>query len=292
MSRIADWLSVWPVELAGRYEPVRLLCSGKRSSVIAARDREGASFAVKLPIAEGRDVASSKSRKAIKAEGEILGRVSNDRIVHLVEAATDGEYLILEYLRGGTVFQRYSSRRPTVLQALEFASSVAAGLHALHRSGFLHLDLKPRNILFRDGTNLDPVVIDFGCARPIEKPIGLGTIDPKMIGSGSYLFKAPEQLMLTHNTFFSQTDAFALGVTLYWLLDGNSPFSNLCSDAVTARNRMQHERDLALARCRTMNLPACAIRLLENLLEIEITGRVASLDGIAEALRRCAEAAV
>jgi serine/threonine-protein kinase len=158
-------------------------------------------------------------------------------------------------------------------------------------AGFLHLDLKPRNILFRDLTITRPVIIDFGSARPVDRPIGSGTIDPAMLGSGRYLFKAPEQLIRNGETFDVQTDAFALGVTLYWLLHGTAPFSNTSKVAAVAHKKFHQEYKAAIASCRAMDLPGCLLSLVEHLLAIETSDRASGLGQIAQALRRCGEAA-
>jgi eukaryotic-like serine/threonine-protein kinase len=286
-----DWASIWPTELSGKFEPVRLLNCGERSTVVQAQDRSGGTAAVKLANNKSRHIVSSKLRKALTLEAGVLNRISDDRIVRLIEAEPDGLYIVLEFLAGGSLFGRYSSRRPTAQQAFECASMIAEALHAIHGAGFLHLDLKPRNILFRDLTISQPVIIDFGSSRPVDKPIGSGTIDPAMLGSGSYLFKAPEQLVHNGNAFSTRTDAFALGVTLYWLLCGVTPFSNTSKVVTIALTKFHQEYKTAIANCRAMNLPVCAVSLIERLLAIEMSNRGLSLGEIAEALGRCAGAA-
>jgi serine/threonine protein kinase len=127
-------------------------------------------------------------------------------------------------------------------QSILLAAQVAEALHQLHRAGFLHLDVKPQNILFKQGCQWRHAVLtDFGSARPINKPVQSGATLNKMLGTGKYLFKAPEQLLGDAAFYGPQADAFGLGATLFWMLFRSAPFTNLVVEPAAARTAFDDE---------------------------------------------------
>ncbi|HSJ23880.1 MAG TPA: serine/threonine-protein kinase [Longimicrobiales bacterium] len=159
----------------------------------------------------------AESRQAIAAlrrEGRILRAVGHPNVVHCFgEGEHDGlPYLILEYLDGPTLFdvlERQSQRRLEISDAVRTAIHIGAGLYHLHRRGFLHLDLKPANLLLRDDV---PVLIDLDTARradPDRRP-------NRCIGTAPYM--APEQVR--RSPLGPAADIYGLGSLLYELLTG------------------------------------------------------------------------
>jgi eukaryotic-like serine/threonine-protein kinase len=95
-------------------------------------------------------------------------------------------YLLLEYLEGPSLFdvlETQPQRRLEISDAVRAAIHIGAALYHLHRRGFLHLDLKPANLLLRDGV---PVLIDLDSARRATRPAA----EPRL-GTAPYM--APEQ---------------------------------------------------------------------------------------------------
>jgi serine/threonine-protein kinase len=125
-------------------------------------------------------------------------------------------YLLMEYVEGPSLFElleRRPERRLGVSDALRTAIHIGAGLQHLHGAGYLHLDLKPANLLLR---NKVPLLVDFDSARPVRS-----TRRPKhRLGTAPYM--APEQV---HGHPLSPaTDVYGLAAVLYELLTGRWPF--------------------------------------------------------------------
>jgi serine/threonine protein kinase len=281
-----DWAGFWPATLTNRFHPRTVLGRGGRSTVLEAVSPDGDVVAVKLPTAPAIRESRDKARRALAREGAVLQRVVHDSIIRLIEASPSGEYLILELLPHGDLADRRRNGRPPLSAAFACAAKLAAALRELHSSGIAHLDVKPRNILLRSDMTQLPVLIDFGSARPISKAIGAGTIACRKLGSGKYRFNAPEQLVRLTSHFTAQTDAFALGATLCWLLTGRRAFSNLTADPSTMRSVYETESEEVFSECRAMGLSAHATHLLRQLLKFDMYERPANLGEAADVLAR------
>jgi serine/threonine-protein kinase len=125
----------------------------------------------------------------------------------------------MEYVEGGTLAQRLAARPLPPRHAAELVATLASAVQFAHKSGFLHRDLKPGNILLTaEGT---PRITDFGLARPIDAgPHLTRSGDP--IGTPSYM--APEQAQGRAHAVGPAADIYALGAVLYEMLTGRPPF--------------------------------------------------------------------
>ncbi len=225
---------VWPASLSERYRPVRVLGKGGRSIVVEARDRQESAVAVKLPRQSSGDLSSFVLRKLLRAEAKLLRHLGHPGVVRLLDADPGGEFLLLELLPESSLKVQGAARDLPIGATLRCAAAIARAVAHIHASGFLHLDVKPHNVLLRGGNLEAPVLIDFGSSRPLAKPIQAGTIAEGKLGSGKYRFKAPEQLMTLGTRFGVGTDAFGLGTTLFWLLTGSDAFDNQVSKSTEA----------------------------------------------------------
>ncbi len=174
--------------------------------------------------------ASSESSLGFRTELSILPTL-NGRHVPAFVAAGDlahTPYLVLEWIEGQTLEARLASGRlaPTELAAV--GAAIADALHALHRQGVIHLDVKPANVILRsDGT---AVLIDFGLAHHTRLPDLLAEETRFRAGSAPYV--SPEQLLGMRDDV--RSDLFALGVVLYEAATGALPFGEPDTDV---RNR-------------------------------------------------------
>lgn len=114
-------------------------------------------------------------------------------------------FLVMEHVEG----ERLEDRRPTDLaEVARLFMRIAEGLHALHKHGYAHADMKPNNILLtRDG---GVKIIDFGQSCP------LGHRKERVQGTPDYI--APEQVL--RHPIDQRTDVFNLGATMYWVVTG------------------------------------------------------------------------
>jgi serine/threonine-protein kinase len=180
----------------------------------------GRSVAIKqLPWDVLNHAASSE---LFDREARVLASLDHPHIVPVYDYVRTGRehLLVMERLDGGTVHSRFHGGGVSGEQACAIGLAMLAGLHAAHRAGVLHLDVKPRNLLF----TLQGVmkVADFGIARVISEGATLVTHGGEILGTPAYI--APEQAM--GNALSPAADVYAAGTVLYELLSRQLPFDN------------------------------------------------------------------
>lgn len=178
----------------------------------------------------------------LKQEARVLPRLHHRNIVSIlpipsrrgeryVSRADDvpgrPPFIVLEYLRGGSLRRQLSEKETLPLpKALNVAYQMGEALDYVHSKGYVHLDIKPENILFRrqphQGKPIEAVLTDFSLAR--------GTHEPGII-AGTIEYMAPERIKVHFGEIPAErimdqrpADAYALGVVVYEMLAGQTPF--------------------------------------------------------------------
>jgi WD40 repeat protein/predicted Ser/Thr protein kinase len=132
----------------------------------------------------------------------------------------DGQhYFSMEYVEGKNLLELSRDGLLSSRRAAGYLKAIADAVHYAHQQGILHRDLKPSNILI--DTADQPRITDFGLAKQI-KGAGERTTTGQVLGSPNYL--APEQAAGRHRDVGVQSDVYALGATLYYLVMGRPPF--------------------------------------------------------------------
>lgn len=213
-----------PAELVAalpQYEIGAEIGEGGMGVVFAGVHRTlGRSVAIKqLPWDVLNHTASSE---LFDREARVLASLDHPHIVPVYDYVRTGRehLLVMERLDGGTVHSRFHGEGVSGEQACAIGLAMLAGLHAAHRAGVLHLDVKPRNLLF--STQGVVKVADFGIARVISEGATLVTHGGEILGTPAYI--APEQAM--GNALSPAADVYAAGTVLYELLSGELPFDN------------------------------------------------------------------
>ncbi|CAN5287931.1 hypothetical protein BH10PLA2_BH10PLA2_37370 [soil metagenome] len=174
--------------------------------------------AVKLVSKEW--VTSPEQRERALRGAAAVVRLHHPNIVQVYHLGQHGTWVygILEYLEGGTLAERMTSKPWDSLAAASLLRTLAEAVGFVHKHGFIHRDLKPANILFKaDGT---PKLADFGLARSIVSG-GKLTLDGEALGTPRFM--APEQAQ-GNKQVGPQLDIHALGVIFFELLTAKPLF--------------------------------------------------------------------
>ncbi|ROP41499.1 serine/threonine-protein kinase [Saccharothrix texasensis] len=155
-------------------------------------------------------------------EARLLARLDHPHIVPVYDYVQDrGEHLlVMEKLDGGTVWSRFTGSGVTPASSCAIGLAMLSGLHAAHGAGVLHLDVKPKNLLFTSGGVLK--VADFGISQVVSEGATLVTHGGQVLGTPAYL--SPEQAL--GNPLSPAADVYGAATVLYELLSGRLPFDS------------------------------------------------------------------
>jgi len=177
-------------------------------------------------------LADAPARRRFQREAQMASSLNHP---HLVTVYDIGEfegrqYLVTEFVDGGTLKDWAKAERHTWRQIVEMLAGVADGLAAAHAAGILHRDIKPANILV--AKNGYAKLADFGLAKLTDNTAGPesdatrtltdGPTRPGMV-VGSVAYMSPEQA--SGNSLDARSDIFSFGIVLYELLAGKRPFA-------------------------------------------------------------------
>ena len=216
--RLTSWAFAEDDEIVpGRYA-VDLLGGGERSEAWIAWDERLHTLVV-AKLLRPDQVDDPQARAGLEREARALAALGHPSIVRCFDAVLDGPrpHLVLESLDGprlSTLLRRYGPLAPE--QLVPLAIEIGSALAFMHDAGFVHLDVKPRNLIM----GATPKLIDLGIARTFDE-VRLLTAP---LGTDAYM--APEQTWVeTVRTVGPHTDAWGLAVTLYEALEGRLPFA-------------------------------------------------------------------
>ena len=204
----------------GGYRIQRLLGKGGMGAVYEAEElASGRRVALK---ALGHSLDSPETRKRFLREGRIAASINHPNTVYVygTEEVEGTPVITMELVAGGTLQERVKDGGPMpVAEAVDVILQIVAGLEAAHAVGILHRDIKPSNCF------LDPSgavkVGDFGLSiSTLARSDSLLTLAGSVLGTPE--FSSPEQLRGEELTVCS--DIYSVGVTLYFLLTGRTPF--------------------------------------------------------------------
>jgi len=201
-----------PLGMLGKYERLDVLGHGVSGIVYLAKD----TLLNKQIALKEVDVQAGDLRRFLE-EARVMDRLRHPNIVRVNGVdRIDGKVVIdMEYVRGANLQDILREEGPMPLnRALEIASQVLAALDYAHTQQTVHRDIKPANILIgRDGS---VKIVDFGLAEILATNAYAG-------GAGTYAYMAPEDFA-EEDRSDSQSDIWAVGVTLFEMLSGERPF--------------------------------------------------------------------
>jgi serine/threonine protein kinase len=209
-------------ERLGKYEILRELGAGNMAKVYLGHDpfiNRNVAVKVALPdILKDRALGGQFQRMFFN-EARISGMLDNRYILGVYDAGAEGDllYLVMEYVSGGLTLKEFCSPEKLlpVPKVIELIYKCCRGLAYAHSRNVIHRDIKPTNILLTE--DLDVRLADFGIAQLLKGE------DTQIVGIlGSPFYMSPEQV--SDKALTSQTDIYSLGIVLFELLTGETPF--------------------------------------------------------------------
>ena len=208
----------------GRYRVLSLLGQGGMGAVYLAEDTQlGRKVALKLP---SFDVSETKRLERFVREAKASAGLLHPNICPVFDAGSIAgrPYISMAYINGKTLDDEIDPDRPMEpKRAVEIVRKIALALQEAHENDIVHRDLKPANVMM--SAKGEPVVMDFGLAK------NLGEFDEReskltqpgaVMGTPSYM--SPEQVRGDIEQIGSATDIYALGVMLFEMLTGRTPY--------------------------------------------------------------------
>ncbi len=228
-------------QVAGKYRLLRLLATGGMGEVWVARNEAtGAEVALKVLRRDERAAASGDERQVeerFRQEARLSAQLSHRSIVRvfdLVEEEGGALVLVMELLRGETLFQYLSRLGPRPgEEAVAILTPILGALAHAHDLGLVHRDVSPANVFLAvdpDG-HVSPKLVDFGLAKPTGTASAVETVAGDVLGTPRYV--APERIRGATDVD-GRADLFAVGVVLFEAITGVSPFAASTASASLA----------------------------------------------------------
>jgi serine/threonine protein kinase/WD40 repeat protein len=217
-----------PGDRIGRYKLLEQIGEGGCGAVYVAEQEEPVRRRVALKVIKlGMDTKEVIAR--FDAERQALAMMDHPNIAKVLDGCateTGRPYFVMELVRGVRITDYCEQNHLSPRERLKLFIQVCSAIQHAHQKGVIHRDIKPSNILVasNDGAPV-PKVIDFGIAKATQGRLTDHTVYTafeQFIGTPAYM--SPEQAQLSMQDIDTRTDIYSLGVLLYELLTGTTPF--------------------------------------------------------------------
>ncbi len=218
-----------PGTVIGRYKLLEKIGEGGMAVVYMAEQRYPVCRRVAFKIIKlGMDTQNVIAR--FEAERQALALMDHPNIAKVFDGGTTETgrpYFVMELVRGVSITDYCDQNRLSTRERLELFLPVCNAVQHAHQKGIIHRDIKPSNVMvtLHDGRPV-PKVIDFGIAKATNQRLTEQTLFTRysqMIGTPEYM--SPEQAEMSGLDVDTRTDIYSLGVLLYELLTGTTPFA-------------------------------------------------------------------
>ena len=177
-------------------------------------------------IKPGMDTEEVISR--FEAERQALAMMDHQNIAKVLDAGstdTGRPYFVMEWVKGVPITEYCDSHRLTARKRLELFATVCRAVQHAHQKGIIHRDLKPSNVMVAQSDGAPLVkIIDFGVAKAINQRLCDRPYTRFQDLVGTPLYMSPEQADPSESYIDTRSDVYSLGVVLYELLTGTTPF--------------------------------------------------------------------
>jgi eukaryotic-like serine/threonine-protein kinase len=233
----------------GRYKLLERIGEGGCGVVYVAEQTEPVRRRVALKVIKlGMDTKQVVAR--FEAERQALAMMDHPNIAKVLDAGTTDvgrPYFVMELVRGIRITDYCDQAQLSTKGRLDLFIKVCQAIQHAHQKGIIHRDIKPSNILvtLHDGVPV-PKVIDFGIAKATEGRLTNATVYTQLhqfIGTPAYM--SPEQAEMSGLDIDTRSDIYSLGVLLYELLAGSTPFdgTELMASGLDAMRRTIREKE-------------------------------------------------
>ncbi len=280
----------------GPYEIVSLVGSGGMGEVYRARDlRLDRTVAVK--VLPGHLSDNSEAKERFDREARSISSLNHPHVCQLYDVGTqDGiSFLVMEFLEGESLADRLQKGPLPLPQFFKISIEICEGLEKAHRSGVVHRDLKPGNIML---TKSGAKLMDFGLAKPtmqaatpisglsatISTPAATQPLTAQGTVLGTFHYMSPEQA--EGREADARSDIFSLGTVLYEMLTGKRAFEGKTAASVMAAVL---ERDPVPVSSLQPAVPAAVDRVVKTCLAKDPDDRFQTIHDLKMQLKWLAE---
>jgi hypothetical protein len=262
--------------LRERFRLEQVLYPGLTSYVYKGTDLQTEQAIAVKQLMVSRDL-NEMAWHRFQRESDALRRLDHPNIVKLIDAFHDGdfEYIVMEYVFGGSLFERLNREgRLPLKQAVDLSMKLADALNHAHVHDIIHRDVKPSNIMLTH--DYVPRLADFGVARlNYHQRV---TLPHTVIGTTPYL--SPEGVM--GENIDARGDIWSLGVVMFEMLAGTLPFVGRTDDLIA---HAILEKDLPNIRNIRPDVPDSVVAVIEKMLDKSLTHRMPTAAAARDALK-------
>jgi serine/threonine protein kinase/Tfp pilus assembly protein PilF len=262
-------------DVIGHYKLLQQIGQGGFGVVYMAQQQEPVKRRVALKIVKlGMDTKQVVAR--FEAERQALALMDHPNIAKILDAgatSTGRPYFVMELVKGIRITDYCDQNHLSPSERLELFVQICRAVQHAHQKGIIHRDLKPSNILvtLHDGVPV-PKIIDFGIAKATQQELTEQTVFTQFgqfIGTPAYM--SPEQAEMSGLDVDTRSDIYSLGVLLYELLTGKTPFDpeELMSAGLEEMRRTLREKEPARPSTRLSTLMGEELTLTARLRRVD-----------------------